>query len=126
MQTGAARAHLPEVLEMPHPGGRQRPGPGQQQHRGAVEVGVDHPGQGVCVGDSAADRADPDLAAHAAPALGHAGGGLLVAGVDQADAGAAAGGVHLVEAVAAQGGDPLDAQARQRLRQKVGAVHGST
>ena len=120
------QGHLLEVLEMPHPRRRQRPGAGQQQHRGAVEVGVDDAGQGVGVGDAAADRTDPGLAAHAAPALGHVGGGLLVAGVDQADAGTAAGGVHLVEAVAAQGRDPLDAQARQRLRQQVGAVHGDS
>ena len=65
---------------------REWAGAAEQHHRAQRHVGVREPGDGVGDAGAGGDRSHAGLAGGERPTLGHVGGGLLVAGVDDADA----------------------------------------
>jgi len=77
------------------------------------------------VGDAAAYSAHPELAREARVGVGHIGGGLLVAGVDHAQAGGVGRNQERVQAVAAECRDKGHAHALKQGDRSLSTVHDS-
>ena len=75
--------HLVEVLEMPHPGRRQRAAPGQKQDRRPIEVSIEHTGQRISVRYTAAYGTNPNPTSESASTLSHIGRRLLVTHINK-------------------------------------------
>ncbi len=93
---------LVQILEAAASQGGQVRRAAEAEHGGLVEPGIENSGEGVGYGDSAGTRADAGAAGEASVGFGDIGGGLLIAGVNEADAGAARGVEERIEAVPAQ------------------------
>ena len=96
---------LIEVLEVTETDRFGGAAPGDEEHGGAVEVGVEDAGEGVGVRHAAADGAYADPAAETSGDFGHVPRGLFVADIHKPHPGIPAGGVQRVHPVTAEGGD---------------------
>ena len=120
---GRRDGNLVQILKVPETGGAGGSASGDQQHRGAVEMGVADTGERVDVRHAAADGADAHGATEASDGFGDISCGLFIAHVDKPHSRPVAGVVQVVQPVAAEGCDKGDAFFLKFRHQQIRTVH---